>query len=387
MSLWSSSNGGGGGGSGGGGGGSSNGGGGSSNGGRTNGGGSNSGGGGNANNINFPSASQLWDPAMMQQIAREVEQEIRTLELFRVEHQRWNFAAGHWNQQRQAEVRLLLQRVQDSERELRQTETRMLSSEASRELRDWLLWRFIDERLGLPQPQRPSSLPPHLMARQTEMANQTEDLWESLMWLREAILRRPPPRFARNWPDWEHRRGATALARQLDVMAEQLDAMWQPNGWLQQQTRGQLSELPSQRNFTGHQEELDVMLRQNRWEWRVFGRPGEPQQQPPDMRQLRRLDRRDAEQRRLPQHLRQLREGSAPAPAPSNVPRSPGSIARRRVAESCAICHEGYAPGEEMAFGAGCSHYFHGPCIDRWLRGGHTTCPVCRAQFSGAARP
>jgi hypothetical protein len=89
---------------------------------------------------------------------------------------------------------------------------------------------------------------------------------------------------------------------------------------------------------------------------------------------------------RLREELRQQLQASAPAPSNGTRSSRPGgSIGRRPVVESCAICHEGYGAGEEMAFSTGCSHYFHGPCIDPWLQGGQTTCPVCREDFSGSS--
>jgi hypothetical protein len=115
-----------------------------------------------------------------------------------------------------------------------------------------------------------------------------------------------------------------------------------------------------------------------------------------DQRQLREEVRQLMEDQRhlmqdelqLREDQRQLRVGPRQLAAPAPRSRRPhssrpgGSIGRVRVVEICAICHEDFALGDVMAFGAGCSHYFHGPCIDRWLQGGNTTCPVCREDFS-----
>ena len=45
----------------------------------------------------------------------------------------------------------------------------------------------------------------------------------------------------------------------------------------------------------------------------------------------------------------------------------------------CAICHEEYTSGESAAL-LSCKHYFHGPCINEWLKR-KTTCPLCRRQL------
>ncbi|XP_052202534.1 RING-H2 finger protein ATL54-like [Diospyros lotus] len=44
----------------------------------------------------------------------------------------------------------------------------------------------------------------------------------------------------------------------------------------------------------------------------------------------------------------------------------------------CAVCLSEFQEGETLRLLPKCSHAFHIPCIDTWLRS-HTTCPICRA--------
>jgi len=43
----------------------------------------------------------------------------------------------------------------------------------------------------------------------------------------------------------------------------------------------------------------------------------------------------------------------------------------------CAICHDPMTKDEAITT-LGCTHRFHTECIDRALRSGHTSCPLCR---------
>jgi len=43
----------------------------------------------------------------------------------------------------------------------------------------------------------------------------------------------------------------------------------------------------------------------------------------------------------------------------------------------CAICHDPMTKDEAITK-LGCGHRFHTECIDRALRSGHTSCPLCR---------
>ncbi|KAL2542770.1 RING-type domain-containing protein [Abeliophyllum distichum] len=43
----------------------------------------------------------------------------------------------------------------------------------------------------------------------------------------------------------------------------------------------------------------------------------------------------------------------------------------------CAVCLCSIDEGDEVKE-LGCNHLFHRVCLDRWVRYGHTTCPLCR---------
>lgn len=45
--------------------------------------------------------------------------------------------------------------------------------------------------------------------------------------------------------------------------------------------------------------------------------------------------------------------------------------------ERCAVCLGGYAEGDSCRK-LGCNHQYHQMCIDKWLREGQNTCPLCR---------
>ncbi|RLM58530.1 hypothetical protein C2845_PM18G13810 [Panicum miliaceum] len=46
---------------------------------------------------------------------------------------------------------------------------------------------------------------------------------------------------------------------------------------------------------------------------------------------------------------------------------------------SCVICIEEYERGERCFVMPGCAHMFHRECMQKWLRQGNPTCPICRA--------
>ncbi|KAL2559088.1 putative RING finger protein C57A7.09-like [Forsythia ovata] len=43
----------------------------------------------------------------------------------------------------------------------------------------------------------------------------------------------------------------------------------------------------------------------------------------------------------------------------------------------CAVCLRGIVGGDEVRE-LGCNHLYHRVCLDRWVRYGHRTCPLCR---------
>ncbi|KAG8075593.1 hypothetical protein GUJ93_ZPchr0006g42833 [Zizania palustris] len=49
-----------------------------------------------------------------------------------------------------------------------------------------------------------------------------------------------------------------------------------------------------------------------------------------------------------------------------------------RAAVECVVCLQELADGDVVRVLPACRHFFHGSCIDLWLRA-HSTCPVCRA--------
>ncbi|KAK4417111.1 E3 ubiquitin-protein ligase RING1 [Sesamum alatum] len=50
----------------------------------------------------------------------------------------------------------------------------------------------------------------------------------------------------------------------------------------------------------------------------------------------------------------------------------------------CSVCLNEFQEDESIRLLPKCSHAFHGPCIDTWLRS-HKNCPVCRAPVSSEA--
>lgn len=45
---------------------------------------------------------------------------------------------------------------------------------------------------------------------------------------------------------------------------------------------------------------------------------------------------------------------------------------------SCSICMEEFKKGELIQPFGSCAHEFHSSCLNSWLHGGKTTCPICR---------
>lgn len=45
---------------------------------------------------------------------------------------------------------------------------------------------------------------------------------------------------------------------------------------------------------------------------------------------------------------------------------------------NCPICMEEFKKGELIQPFGLCAHEFHSSCLNSWLHGGKTTCPVCR---------
>ncbi|KAK1363482.1 RING-type domain-containing protein [Heracleum sosnowskyi] len=51
--------------------------------------------------------------------------------------------------------------------------------------------------------------------------------------------------------------------------------------------------------------------------------------------------------------------------------------------ESCAICLEELARGDEVRVLRRCMHVFHKDCIDEWLPSRSVMCPICRTRAVG----
>lgn len=49
---------------------------------------------------------------------------------------------------------------------------------------------------------------------------------------------------------------------------------------------------------------------------------------------------------------------------------------------NCPICMEQFKKGELIQPFSSCAHEFHSSCLNSWLLGGKTTCPVCRQDLS-----
>jgi hypothetical protein len=52
----------------------------------------------------------------------------------------------------------------------------------------------------------------------------------------------------------------------------------------------------------------------------------------------------------------------------------------------CSICMEKFKKGELIQPFVLCAHEFHYSCINSWLLGGKTTCPICRQDLSTTVR-
>uniref|UniRef100_A0ACD5WWA2 Uncharacterized protein n=1 Tax=Avena sativa TaxID=4498 RepID=A0ACD5WWA2_AVESA len=77
------------------------------------------------------------------------------------------------------------------------------------------------------------------------------------------------------------------------------------------------------------------------------------------------------------------RARAAPTPSPQGSwggKRRSGSKGRAASAASveCVVCLQELEDGDVVRVLPACRHFFHGSCIDAWLRA-HSSCPVCRA--------
>lgn len=60
------------------------------------------------------------------------------------------------------------------------------------------------------------------------------------------------------------------------------------------------------------------------------------------------------------------------------------AVARVGGGSDCAVCLSEFEEGERVRMLPKCSHAFHLPCIDMWLRS-HSNCPLCRANITSPA--
>ncbi|KAG7292850.1 hypothetical protein NEMBOFW57_002895 [Staphylotrichum longicolle] len=63
-------------------------------------------------------------------------------------------------------------------------------------------------------------------------------------------------------------------------------------------------------------------------------------------------------------------------------PALPSANSQPPPPQNCAICAEDFARGVEVRR-LPCSHLFHPACVDPWLLGFATTCPICREDVRG----
>ncbi|CAL5042510.1 unnamed protein product [Urochloa decumbens] len=70
---------------------------------------------------------------------------------------------------------------------------------------------------------------------------------------------------------------------------------------------------------------------------------------------------------------------ASPSPSPSPLGGKGGGRRRSRAAAECVVCLQELEDGDVVRVLPPCRHFFHGRCIDAWLRA-HSSCPVCRAQ-------
>ncbi|CAM9641802.1 unnamed protein product [Chrysoparadoxa australica] len=52
--------------------------------------------------------------------------------------------------------------------------------------------------------------------------------------------------------------------------------------------------------------------------------------------------------------------------------------AARTADDECSICLARYKVGQKVRLLPACKHTFHARCIDRWLAGSHSNCPLCK---------
>eukprot|EP00741_Cyanophora_paradoxa_P007442 tig00001128_g7197.t1 len=64
---------------------------------------------------------------------------------------------------------------------------------------------------------------------------------------------------------------------------------------------------------------------------------------------------------------------------PGDIPRDERERERHRDRARCAVCMEDYEAGESVRT-VPCMHFFHAPCIDRWLAD-HPDCPICKGDL------
>lgn len=72
-----------------------------------------------------------------------------------------------------------------------------------------------------------------------------------------------------------------------------------------------------------------------------------------------------------------------PRQAPRQAPRpKPRPVVKDRQNKTCAVCLEDICKDAEYC-SRSCGNRYHQQCIYTWLKGGKSSCPICRSHYHG----